>query len=163
MTITLGCYRGRRGDSGSSSPGGNNLLLLLTIPIPIPQTLSLNRVCIRPARPRQNITLPRRRKHEINTALISLLRISPQPPPLQNTIPGRTTSVHNLLSRISGRERNSKSGIIGRKLGEFLVGVRVEEQQDAADNGVRGCLDDGHVGGSLVRDRERYLDDDDLA
>lgn len=101
-----------------------------------------------------------RRDDKVNTALIRLLRIRAEPEPLQDTLArdGALSSDGGV-----GRDGDVEVCVVGRELGEVLVGVAVEDDERLAEDLVGGRLDDGDVAGPLVRDGQDGAEVDDLA
>lgn len=58
---------------------------------------------------------------------------------------------------------DGEGGVVGRELGELLVGVAVKEDEGLADGLVGLCVDNGDVAGSLVGDGDSSLHLDHLA
>lgn len=100
---------------------------------------------------------------EVNARLVRLLRVGPEPEPLQDAL----ARLGALARGEVGGHGDAEGGVVGRQRGEVLVGVdvahAVEGDERVPDDSVGGRVDDARVHRSTVRDRQDRLHVDDLA
>ena len=90
---------------------------------------------------------------EINTRLVRLLGVRPEPEPLQHAL-ARDGALGRGEVRGHG---DAEVGVVVGQLGEALVGVDVERDEGLPDDGVGRRVDDARVHRPRVRDRQERL------
>lgn len=88
---------------------------------------------------------------KVHTTLIRLLGIRPEPEPLHYAVPSLRT-VPTARRTQALRYGDAEGGVVGRQLGQVLIGVDVKGDEGRTEDGVGGGFDDAYVHGPRVRD-----------